>query len=281
MTDVRSWTCPTCNRPVTTPFCPRCGEAPVSPRDLTLRGLAERLLEAFTSIDTRTARSTWQLLRRPGQLTVSWVRGVRKPYIAPLTLFLLVNVIFFAVQSLTGETVFSSSLDSHLHHQDWSEFARSLVDRKLQDSQLALADYALLFDRAVVVRAKSLIILMTVPFALLLPLVFLRERRPCLGHVVFSLHVYAFLLLLFCVALFAAKLSAWMGFGGVQEPAVDTALSLFNLGACALYLYAAIGTVYGSRGPRRIAQTIVLSLAAAAIVLGYRFVLLLITVFTT
>jgi hypothetical protein len=37
-----------------------------APRDLTLRGIAEKALHALTSIDARVARSAWTLLRRPG-----------------------------------------------------------------------------------------------------------------------------------------------------------------------------------------------------------------------
>ena len=281
MSDVQPWTCPTCERSVTTPFCPRCGEAPVSPRDFTLRGFTERLVEAFTSIDTRTVRSAWCLLRHPGRLTVSWMKGVRKTYVAPITLFLLINVLLFAVQSLTGETVFSSSLDSHLHHQDWSGYAQARVEGKLEESGTTLADYTPVFDRAVVVNAKSLIILMTAPFALLLPLVFLRERRPFMTHVVFSLHLYSFLLLLFCFALLAAALSGVLGFGDLRTAAVDNVLSVINLAGCALYIYLAIGPVYGATGVRRFAQTVMLSIAVAAIVLGYRFALFLITLTTT
>ena len=277
----RTWTCPTCNQVVATPFCPRCGEAPVQPRDLTLLGLAERLFIAFTSVDTRTARTAWMLLRRPGELSIAWIRGVRKTYVAPITLFLVINVLFFAVQSLTGETVFSSPLDSHLHHQDWSGFARAQVDSRLTESGTTLADYAPMFDRAVVTHAKSLIILMTVPFALLMPLVFLRQRKPFMTHVVFSLHLYSFLLLLFCVALFAAAVSDRMGSGGIQAPAVDTTLSIILLATCTLYLYLAIGRTYGTHGVRRIAQSVVLAVAVAVIVIGYRFALFLITLSTT
>lgn len=277
MTDEVRWTCPTCNVLVMTPFCARCGEEPLAPRDLTLKGLGEKLLHAFTSIDARAARSAWRLLRDPGALSLIWTKGVRKPYVAPFQLFLIANVIFFALQWLTGEAVFSSSLDSHLHHQDWSELARSLLERRLEETHTRLEDYAPVFDRAVVLNAKSLIVLMTIPFALLLPLVFLRERRPFMAHVVFSLHLYTFLLLLFCVALLVAKFSALLGFGGLEVPLVDNVLSFVNLAACALYLYVAIGPVYSAAGTMRALQAIVLAVAVAAIVLGYRFVLFLIT----
>jgi hypothetical protein len=87
---------------------------------------------------------------------------------------------------------------------------------------MILEQYEPTFDRAVVLNAKSLIVLMTVPFALLLPLVCLRERRPFMTHVIFSLHLYTFLLLLFCVALLAAKLGSLLGFGGLDEPMLMT-----------------------------------------------------------
>ena len=275
------WICPTCKVPVTTSFCARCGEEPIPPRDLTLRGLAEKLGNALTNIDARATRSAWKLLRHPGELTLAWISGIRKPYVAPFQLFLLANVLFFAIQWATAENVFSSSLDSHLHHQDWSELAQSVLSRRLAEMHLTLEQYAPTFNRAVVLNAKSLILLMTLPFALLLPLVFMRERRPFMTHVIFTLHLYTFLLLLFCVALLAAKLSALLGFGGLDAPMVDSALSVVNLVACALYVYLAINVVYGTTGIRRVAKTLILVLAVAAIVLGYRFALFFITLYGT
>jgi hypothetical protein len=171
--DCPPWTCPACRHSVTTPFCGRCGEEPLPPRDLTLRGVAEKVLHAVTSIDARTMRTAWQLLRHPGELTLAWTSGVRKPYVTPFQLFLIANVLFFALQWLTGENVFSSSLDSHLHHQDWRELAQSLLTLRLETTHTSLEAFGPVFDRAVVLNAKSLILLMTLPFALILPLVFL------------------------------------------------------------------------------------------------------------
>lgn len=281
MSDAVSWTCPTCRVAVATPFCARCGEEPLAARDLTLRGLTEKVIHAVTSIDARAIRSAWQLLRHPGELTLAWTSGVRKPYVAPFQLFLIANVLFFALQWLTGENVFSSTLASHLHQQDWSAFAQSLLSSRLEATHVGLEQYQPLFDRAVVLNAKSLILLMTVPFAVLLPVAFLRERRPFMAHVVFSLHLYTFLLLVFSVALLVAKLSALAGFGGLDTPWVDNVLSIANLSVAATYIYLAVGPVYGARGAGRLAKAVALALAAAAIVVGYRFLLFLITLYGT
>jgi len=281
MAETPHWICPTCRVAVDTPFCSKCGEEPTAPRDLTLRGLGEKVVHAFTSIDARTVRTGWILLRRPGELTLDWTNGVRRPHVAPFQLFLIANVLFFATQWATDENVFSSSLESHLHHQDWSELARSALSRRLQQTGMTIAQYAPSFDRTVVLNAKSLVLLMTLPFALVLPLVFLRERRPFMTHVVFSLHLYTFLLLLFCAALVAARLSALLGFGGLDVAIVDDVLSVANLAACALYLHVAIGVVYGTAGGLRLVKTIALALVAGAIVIGYRFALFFITLYGT
>jgi len=275
------WTCPACLQPIRTPFCAECGEEPLARHELLLRGVAEKIVHAVTSIDARVARTAWQLLRAPGTLTLAWCAGVRKRYVAPFQLFLIANVIFFALQWLTGTQIFSSTLDSHLHQQDWSELARSLLAERLDATHATLESYAPVFDRAVVLNAKSLIVLMTLPFALLLPLVFVRQRRPFMVHVAFSLHLYTFLLLLFCLAMLVARLSAQLGGGGLDSPRVDTLLSVANLLACAAYLHAAIGPVYGTRGALRVLQALVLALAVGAIVLGYRFALFLITLYAT
>lgn len=281
MPDTTPWTCPTCKITVATPFCARCGEEPIAPTDLTLRGLTAKMVHALTNIDARAVRSVRMLLRRPGDLTLAWTSGIRKPYVAPFQLFLIANVLFFAVQWATGENVFSSSLESHLHHQDWSELARSSLSHRLQGDRMTAATYELAFDRAVVLNAKSLILVMTLAFALLLPLAFLRERRPFMTHVVFSLHLYTFLLLLFCLSLLVARLSALLGLGGLDTPLVDNLLSIANLAACGVYAFLAIGPVYGTTGLRRVALGAVLALSVAAIALGYRFALFFITLYGT
>jgi hypothetical protein len=58
---------------------------------------------------------------------------------------------------------------------------------------------------------------------------------------------------------------------------VDTVLSTFNLVVCGAYAYFATGTVFDARGIARVLQVILLAVTAGAVVLGYRFVIFLIT----
>src|SRR4051812_20920678 len=99
------WKCPTCVQNVRSAFCPDCGERPLLPRDLTLRGLLDQVVQACANIDGPLLRSFRCLLTKPGELTMAYLRGERKPYALPLQLFLVANVIFFAAQSLAGTNI--------------------------------------------------------------------------------------------------------------------------------------------------------------------------------
>jgi hypothetical protein len=278
---VKSWVCPTCKTPVASAYCPACGESPLPARDLSLRALFFQLVHELTSIDGRLVRSLQALFTRPGALTVAYAEGPRKPFLGPIQLFLITNVVFVAVQSLTGTNVFSSTLDSHLHHQDWSALAQRLVAHRLATGPTTLEHYAPLFNQAVALHAKSLVILMALVFALLLPVVFYRKRRSFGVHVVFALHLYAFLLFVFCVSLGIAWGNALCGGAGLGSRRIDLAVSLLNLAVCIAYLHVATGRVYGAKGARSLATSVTLGAAVAVIVLGYRFGLLLFTLRVT
>jgi hypothetical protein len=281
MPQIAPWTCPTCRTSVVSAYCPGCGERPLRPRELTLRGLAGEALEALTDIDGRVLNSFRCLFTRPGALTVSFLEGRRKPYLGPVALFLVANVFFFASESLTRGLVFTTPLESHLHAQPWSELTQTLLAARLASLHTDLETYAPRFDGAVALHARSFVLVMAAAFALMVALVFRRGGRPFAAHAAFSLHLYGFMLLLFCVA--TAIPAAGILFGGRRSPSqlLDAILSIALLVACAVYLFVAIGTVYRWRGPGRVAASIGLTAGVAAIVLAYRFALMLATLYTT
>jgi hypothetical protein len=71
-------------------------------------------VESLTSVDGRVLRTFTTLAVRPGGLTTAFLAGRRKAYLNPVALFLVANVMFFAVESLTHGLVFSTPLQSHL-----------------------------------------------------------------------------------------------------------------------------------------------------------------------
>jgi hypothetical protein len=248
---------------------------------LTYRGLFDQVVQAFTSIDGRLLRSFRYVVGRPGFLTVAYLRGQRMAYVGPVSLFLIANALFFASESVTGSKVFTTPLDGHLRNQPWSPLAARLIAHRLAATHRTHDAYAPVFNQAVALNARSLIVFMAVAFGATVSIVFWRSSRPSVTHGLFSLHLYAFLLLLLCVATAVPPLDAWFGGGGFDSQGLDAVLSIALLLVCGLYLYLATGEVYGERGIRRAIKVVLLTTAVGGIVLGYRFVLLLITLYST
>ncbi len=275
-----TWTCPTCGTVVVSHFCPTCGEQSPDDRELTLRGLATQIIHTATSVDGKLLRSFVRLLRRPGDLTVAYLQGRRKPFIGPVPLYFMANLLFFASESLLGGAIVSTSLDTHLSRQPWSPWAQVLVPRRLEQLGTTLDAYAPVFDRAVALHARSLIILMALAFAVLPWLLFRGRGKPFAAHAVFSLHLYSFLLLLLCAANVIPALDARFPLDEGRWQVVDNAVAMLVLLASAVYIYVATAKVYDARGPARVAQAAVLTLGVGSIVLGYRFALFLLTLYT-
>jgi len=262
-------------------FCADCGEERLRPRDLSFSDLAARFARTLSSVDGKLLRSSRAIVVRPGTLSASYIRGERRRFLGPLQLFLIANALFFGMQSITSTNVLSSGLDSHLHVQDWRDFAQSLVALRFGDDRQALAEFASKFDRAAIFNAKALIILMVVAFAPIVAMLFHKSHRAAGAHIVFSLHVYSFVLVVLCVALALAEADLLLGGGGLASPQVDTWLSVANLVAFAVYLYAAIGPAYSATGLFRVAAAVVLALIVGVLFVGYRFAIFLITFYTT
>jgi len=275
------WTCAKCQRTVATRYCPDCGEARIQPVDLSLKHLLGEVYRAITSIDSKLLRTIRSLLFHPGFLTNAYLHGPRKPYIAPFQLFLIANVAFFAVQSWASIKIFSTPLLSHLHHQDWSELAQQLVNRKIAEQGLSLAEYAVRFDQAAALNAKSLVILMALPFALLVMLLLGSKARPAVIHLFFALQFYAFELLLLSALLLIVAIDTWVGGPNPASSAADVSLFAVQLFAAGTYLFYALRTVYEVRGARLWLSVLALVIAVGGGVQLYRFVVFLITLYST
>jgi hypothetical protein len=276
-----TWKCPSCECRRTARFCSSCGEERLRPTDLTIPDVVAQLARNVSEIDGRLLRSFRTILVAPGALTAAHIKGQRRSYLGPLALFFVANALFVLLQSLTGEHVLSSPLASHLHQQDWSDLARTMVDQRLRTQDRSLAEYSVDFNEAATFNAKALMVLMVLAFAPCALALFSRPHRPAGAHVVFALHVYAFVMVLLCGALLLAQAQESLGGRGLASPTLDKSLTVFNLVCCALYIHAALGPAYGETGASRVAKACVLALVVGGLFVAYRFAIFVITLYST
>jgi hypothetical protein len=108
---------------------------------------------------------------------------------------------------------------------------------------------------------------------------FRRRDRTVVTHVVFAIHFFAFVLLIYSLLLSVAFVATrLLGFSG---SVLDGWLSLIHLAIYTAYLYGAAGTAYGVTGFARVLKVALLAVAVPVILLGYRFAVFLITLYST
>ncbi len=277
--------CVTCGQPAGAAFCPHCGERRASDHAYTLHALAADVWDHVTPADGRTVRSLWTLVRHPGALTVAYMRGVRRPYLAPLGVFLFVNTAYFVYVGVTHQRIFNTPLQLQLTSQPYSALATRLVTARLAARHVSYAVYASRYDAVTDTQSRTLIAAMVPGFALLVALVSVRRRRGALHHLAFSFHALAMLLVVvmgftllvgFPVAYVAAALhrrAEWAG----SDVIVSSIFALL-FGA---WLAVGLRRAYGDG---RVAATFKAILLASGVLLllgGYRLLLFFTTFWAT
>jgi hypothetical protein len=277
--------CANCSEPLAGKYCSRCGEKRMGPADHTLRRYIEHLFEAFTNADGKVFLTLRSLLTHPGRLTADYLRGRRQPYIAPLQLFLIANLIFFLLHPLVGSNTLTTDLNTQLHYTWHHGWAEALVAPRLAARAVTAEVYATTFDPAAITLAKSLVILVVPVFSLAVLAVYRRHRRPFAAHLVFSLHFGAFWMLLICATLALTNLVVRLLRSINVFPsaeAVSGSIILFTLGLMAAYLFRAGRVVFDREtGWITFAKALALGLAFDLALQVYRAVLFFITFWST
>ena len=275
--------CATCGAPLAGAYCSQCGERRLGPHDYEFGHFAGEALESFTHADGKIFNSLRLLLTRPGRLTAEFLAGRRKPYLKPLSLFLVANTAYFLIQPLFGWDTLSTSLHLYLHDQPYSWLVRAIFERRFAAGETVPPDYVRSFNAHGVLLAKSLVLVMVPLFSLAVWAFEAGARRRYLEHFIFALHFYAFWLLYL-----AASLGLTTGLLRLLGPrvwtshaaALDWLLVLTGYLVFTLYLYPAIRAVYGGSRPAGLTKAAALALCVLPVLQVYRLFLFLLTYYT-
>lgn len=274
-----AWDCPSCgHRSAAAPagvaqWCSHCGEQRLPPSEPVWRSGARRWLITLR----------WLLLR-PGALTTAWRDGHRKPFVAPLTLFLALNVLFFVSQSVSGLSMLSIPLKAHLGGPAYGQAALVRVDQRVAASGLGRDRWTERFDQRQQVLAKSTVLAMVPVFALAAAGLYARRGASWATHWHFALHFYA-LALLFIALLFpllggGLRVLSWQGVepGSAELDRVATSLQALALG---WYMSRSSARVYGLASPVRILLSVPAVTVAFCLMLLHRVAVFYATLLTT
>ena len=184
--------CLNCGAALTGRFCAACGQKRIEAAERRLSWFFHALFESALGVDGRLRRTVASFLLRPGELGAAWLAGQRTRYLAPLGVFLLVNLAYFLAPPLTD---FNLALGDQFGQALYGPHARALVDARLAARGIELADYAHRFQLEAYSLAKLIIVLHPLLLAPVLAALFVRRRIPLVDHLAVALHLWAFVLL--------------------------------------------------------------------------------------
>jgi Protein of unknown function (DUF3667) len=275
--------CGNCGAQLAGPFCSQCGEKKFSREDYSLRHFVEEAIDGLTNFDSRFLRTLKLLLSKPGELSNAFFHGGRSRYTKPLSLFIIINVVFFFVQPHTG--IFGYRYAQYVrdpgHH--------AAVQVHLRKTGEAEQTYIARFDANLQNQKKSVLILAVPLLALLMLVVFAGTGRTYAEHLVFSVQTYAFLLAflaaywLVIVTPYVLRLpTRWPAtapfFFSIQtEFATDLVVSV----ALAVYMYHSFRRAYQTSRARSAISAVILAAAIDSSLVLYQVLLFHAALWTT
>jgi hypothetical protein len=270
--------CVSCSAPVQGRYCSACGELRADLRRDGVHPIGLELLESFTHLDGKVFRSLRTLFAQPGELTRQYLRGARRPYMTPLQVFLVANLVFFLVQSWVAWNTLTTPLAVQTSMQPYSEFAREHLRHFVEEHGVSLDQVRQKFDASVVVYAKSLVFLMVPLFALGSMLVCVPRTRGVLAQLVAALHLYAAFLLFQSLVMGPLALAIAKGTGA--EALADQVVTVLLALVMTVYNAAVLRRVFGFGRFSSLARALLLDGVFGLVLVSYRFLLFFIVLHT-
>jgi len=236
--------CKNCGAPLGGDYCADCGQKGDVHVPSTLE-LIHDALEGISHSDSRLWVSLKYLLFVPGKLTREFIAGRRATYLPPFRLYLVLSVIFFLTNSLTGGVIIGVKDSSDVTTAEAREFgalgrsagicSKISITRLREGCERAKRDHGQNLGHLISASFPKAMFIFLPLIAFFHMLLYWRPRLRYAEHLLFFLHLqsYAFTVMTALVLLDAAG-DRWTGVEpvtGVAEAALAISLPVYTLAA--------------------------------------------------
>ncbi len=185
--------CRNCGNDFTGRYCNHCGEKVMIPADKSLGRMFTQFLNAITFLDNKAFRTAKMIFLRPGELTQNVMNGIRVPFLKPVSLFFVANLLYFLFPVFD---TFNAHLRTQMHFTPYSAIARQMVEEKLETDGITLEEFTARYQRQSTNMAKLLLIVFVLLLAVPLALINYSNHYFFYDHVLVSLEYNSVIVLL-------------------------------------------------------------------------------------
>lgn len=233
--------CQSCGAEQSGNYCTVCGEERLTPKLRSSSYLMKSFFTELTDIDGKFWFTTKNLILHPGQIDYDYSIGRRNIYIKPVTLFLMINVLFVMLSSLTD---FYIKFSAQIELQAYSTIIRPHVLDYVASTGLALNEFSQQYDQLVKLLARSLIIIQVPIFAIFLALICYRKNYYFGDYITFSLNYHSWFLLLMIVIIYPDYPIRWINETELLPFKIPSIWRYLLTGAVLIYFSIAIQRMF-------------------------------------
>ncbi len=263
-------TCPSCGHSIEEHFCTNCGEKRTDLHDFSMKHLAAESIEGLTHFDNKFFRSLKLLITKPGLLTQYHFAGRRVPYMKPVQLFIVCNIIFFLL--LGKLNVFSLNFYNYINFSPYTRFGTQKAVAAKAVTEDALTQLAIQFNDHIGGQSKAFLILFIPVIAIGAALFFINKRKYFAEHLVFVTHYFTFLVLFYIAQYFLLVLPfSW--FNKIDSNRFDLVVSMLGLLVLAVYFAIAAKRFYAISRVKAVLSALFIVLLFTFALYAYRMFL--------
>lgn len=199
--------CKNCGNQFNGKYCNVCGEKVYHEKDKKISHFFEEGLHFLTHFEGTLFTTLKTLATRPGKLSSDINNGIRKRYFKPLSLFLLLVVIYLLFPFVEG-------LHMQLQYYPglFGSYAQEMIDHKLTTTGLNAEELASVFLKKSETLSKFLLIIIIPLSALFFKLIFFKRKKYFFDYLVYVAEInsvyllWAYLIFAFILWLFNIRL---------------------------------------------------------------------------
>lgn len=160
--------CRNCTNAFSGRYCNRCGERVVEPTDKSILSILTDVIQGFTFLDNKAIRTFRLMLLRTGELTRNHMEGIRVPFLKPVSVFFIANLLYFLFPVFN---TFNTNLRTQMHFLPHSEIAAGMVEKRLSKEKVTLEQFTIRYQQQSTTMAKLLLIIFVLIVAVVLALI--------------------------------------------------------------------------------------------------------------
>jgi hypothetical protein len=167
-------TCTNCANEFEGKFCNQCGQKVFTDADKSIWLMVKDALHFITHFEGTIFTSLRNILFRPGRMSLDYCNGKRKIYFRPISLYLLIVVLYLLSPFARG---LNMSLQLHSKHSLYGKTASRQISAKMAASVKSMEYLATRYS-AISEKVSKVLLLLLIPLtALLLRLLFVWKKK--------------------------------------------------------------------------------------------------------